>query len=64
MPKVKIPNAAEECFYIRSTRDENSYWQCGQWVTGVNNATKYPSVQEAECVASLRSLRNIEITKE
>ena len=49
--------------YIKSTREKDEYWQCGQWVRGVENATRYFDVSEAEMVIALRSLHNVEIIK-
>lgn len=46
---------------IRSVRDFNSYWQCGQWVDGIENATKYANEEQAEFVVGLRNLRNVEV---
>ena len=51
--------------YIRSTRkdDLSMYWQCGQWVNGVANATRYYDAQEADMVIAFRNLHDVEIVE-
>ena len=47
--------------YIRSTKDPSQFWQCGVWVVGERNATRYIDRDAAEKVIALRSLHNVEI---
>lgn len=50
-----------ECVVIRSTREKDSYWQCGLWTRGLNNATRYISVEEATQVTLYRNIRDCEV---
>jgi len=59
LSKIKRHNGTA---VIMSTRDPDSYWQCGQWVTGIENATTYCTDDEAYCVISMRSLRDVVVT--
>lgn len=62
MSKITIPRASSnERVVIRSTRKSTEYWQCGMFVSGVDNATHYISEDEANKVISLRQLRGVEV---
>lgn len=41
-----------------SIQDGSNFWQCGMWVKGIHNATKYPSESEADAVKATRNLHN------
>lgn len=62
MTKIQLPNASTRtAVIIKSTTEDNTYWQCGMWVRGKQNATRYVDSNEANGVIQLRSLHDIEI---
>ena len=40
---------------------DGGYWQCGQWVSRLVDATKYPSEDEAHSVIAMRQLNNVNV---
>jgi len=46
----------EEVYY--SIQSAQGFWQCGAWVRNIFNATKYPSVSEAQAAMAMRNLSN------
>ena len=60
MPKVAL-KSHKQAVYIQSSKETDMYWQCGQWVKGMKNATRYYDAQEADMVVALRSLHDVEI---
>jgi hypothetical protein len=50
-------------FVIKSNRQPDTYWQVGQWVQGVSNATLYSDENEASMVIALRNIRDATIGK-
>ena len=47
--------------YVSIQSQEGRYWQCGMWVDKPTDATKYPTVDEAESVIAIRTLTNASI---
>lgn len=41
-----------------SIERKGKYWQCGVWVHSLEDATKYPSEQEAWGVIAMRNFNN------
>lgn len=56
-----MPKHIQNEVCIKSIKDRDTYWQCGQWVTGIENATLYRDEEEANKVILTRNLHDVEV---